>query len=384
MFFDIPLAWRQLIREKSRMMVVLTGITFADILMFMQLGFQSALYDSAARIHHSVNADLVMISSRSKSLSYMRAFPRRRLYQALSFDGVQSVTPIYVGYRDWKNPKTSDFRTIFIYGFEPVKPFADVPGLAENIDKIRIKDKILFDQASRLEYGDIVNQFQTNQIVTTELGNKKIDVVGLFTLGPTFSADGNIITSDSTFLHLFPDRQAEQINIGLIQIKPNADIKQVAENLKQQLPNDIIIYNKQEFVEFEKRYWQTSTAIGFIFALSMSMGFIVGTVIVYQILYTDVSEHLSEYATLIAMGYKYSYLLIVIFQESIILSVLGYMPSLLIAINLYSLTKSATFLPMLMTSDKIILVFILTVIMCSISGLLAMRKLLQADPADIF
>lgn len=252
MFFDIPLAWRQLIREKSRMMVVLTGITFADILMFMQLGFQSALYDSAARIHHSVNADLVMISSRSKSLSYMRAFPRRRLYQALSFDGVQSVTPIYVGYRDWKNPKTSDFRTIFIYGFEPVKPFADVPGLAENIDKIRIKDKILFDQASRLEYGDIVNQFQTNQIVTTELGNKKIDVVGLFTLGPTFSADGNIITSDSTFLHLFPDRQAEQINIGLIQIKPNADIKQVAENLKQQLPNDIIIYNKQEFVEFEK------------------------------------------------------------------------------------------------------------------------------------
>jgi putative ABC transport system permease protein len=384
MIFDIPLAWRQLVREKTRMLVVLAGITFADILMFMQLGFQAALYDSAARIHHSLNADLVMISPRSKSIGYMRTFPRRRLYQALSFEGVESVSPVYVGYQDWKNPETGDFRAIFIYGIEPVESFANLPGVINNVNKIRLKDNILFDQASRLEYGNIVEQFNENNQVLTELGNQRVKVVGLFSLGPTFAADGNIITSDSNFFRIFPERQPGEIEIGIIRLEPGSDAKQVLQDMRKVLPSDVEIFTHQEFIDFEKKYWQTSTAIGFIFALGIAMGFMVGTVIVYQILYTDVSEHLAEYATLKAIGYKNSYLLFVVFEQSIILSIFGYFPGLLVCLRLYNLTKSATFLPMALTYDKALLVLCLTVVMCLISGFLAMRRLQQADPADIF
>lgn len=141
---------------------------------------------------------------------------------------------------------------------------------------------------------------------------------------------------------------------------------------------------KAEFIEFEKNYWNSSTSIGFVFALGTTMGFIVGTVIVYQILYTDVSDHLPEYATLKAMGYTDQYLLLVVFQEAIILAIIGFMPGIVVAMFMYSNAAKATGLPIIMTVSRAIMVLILTIIMCVVSGTIAVSKLRAADPADIF
>ncbi|MBD0390037.1 MAG: FtsX-like permease family protein [Nostoc sp. C3-bin3] len=382
--FDIPLAWLQLSREKTRLLIVLAGIAFAVILMFMQLGFQAALYDSATRFHQNLQGDLVLISARSKSLAFMISFSWRRLYQTLSFDGVESITPIYIGFQEWKNPNTGSLRIIYVYGFEPVNPVFQFPGVAENLDKLKLKENILFDRASRSEYGPIATEFEQGKPISTELGGKRVNVVGLFTLGPSFGADGNIILSDLSFLRLYPNRKLGEIELGLIQLQPPANAQAIAQKIQSILPKDVRVLTHQGFVDFEKNYWKTSTAIGFIFTLGVGMGFIVGTVIVYQILYSDVSDHLSEYATLKAMGYKSFYLEAVVLQEAIILSILGFIPGFALSLGLYDLTKSTTFLPIAMTPSRAFIVFMLTIVMCSFSGLVAMRRLRNADPADIF
>ena len=382
--FDIPLAWLQLSREKTRLLIVLAGIAFAVILMFLQLGFQSALYDSATRLHQNLQGDLFLISTRSRSLPYMKPFSWRRLYQTLSFEGVESISPIYVGFKEWRNPYNGNFRAIYVYGFEPVKSIFKFPEVAQYLDQLKIKENILFDRASRIEYGPIAREFGQGKPITTELSGKRVNVVGLFNLGPSFGADGNIIMSDLNFLRVFSDRKLGEIDIGLIQLKPNADAKNILKNLENSLPKDVKIFNHQGFIEFEKQYWKTSTAIGFIFTLGVAMGFIVGTVIVYQILYTDVSDHLSEYATLKAMGYKNIYLEFVVFQEALILGILGYIPGFSLSLGLYDLAKNSTFLPIEMVLGRALLVLILTIIMCSISGLIAVRRMRKADPADIF
>jgi putative ABC transport system permease protein len=154
--------------------------------------------------------------------------------------------------------------------------------------------------------------------------------------------------------------------------------------MRDYLPQDVLILSKEELMSFEKKYWQESTAIGFVFSLGAAMGFIVGIVIVYQVLYTDVADHLPEYATLKAMGYSDYYLLVVVFQQALILAIIGYLPGLLVANGLYNLARGATGLPMIMTAEKAINVLILTIIMCCVSGAIAIRKLQDADPADIF
>ncbi len=382
--FDIPLAWLQLSREKTRLLIVLAGIAFAVILMFLQLGFQSALYDSATRLHQNLQGDLFVISTRSRSLPYMKSFSWRRLYQALSLDEVELISPIYVGFKEWRNPYDGSFRAIYVYGFEPATSVFKFPEVEQNLDQLKLQENILFDRASRLEYGTIAKDFEQGNPIITELSGKRVSVVGLFTLGPSFGADGNIIMSDLNFLRVFPERKLGEIDIGLIKLKPDANAQIILRKLQSSLPRDIKVLDYQGFIDFEESYWKTSTAIGFIFTLGVGMGFIVGTVIVYQILYTDVSEHLSEYATLKAMGYKNLYLELVVFQEAIILATLGYIPGFALCLGLYDLAKNSTALPIDMTLNRALFVLILTILMCAISGLIAVRRLRKADPADIF
>ncbi|BAB75410.1 ABC transporter permease DevC [Anabaena sp. FACHB-709] len=380
----IPLSWLQLTREKTRLAVALAGIAFADILMFMQIGFRDALYYSNVRLHTSLQGDIVLLNKQSNAVLAMKPFSQRRLYKSLELPSVQSVHPIYLDYSIWKNPYTGLTRSILVFGINPETNIFNLAGVQENLDKLKLPDTVLFDRSSRPEYGPIAKNFEQGQSISAEVRRRRINVVGLFTLGASFGADGNLVTSDVNFLRLFPLRRQGLIDIGLIRLKPGVNPNTAVQELRSYLPDDINVLTKQEFIDFERNYWASSTAIGFIFTLGTIMGFIVGTVIVYQILYTEVADHLSEYATLKAIGYTQKYLLGVILQEALLLACLGYLPGWIFAIILYKTARQATLLPVFMSYDRAITVLILTMIMCFVSGSIAVRKLRSADPADIF
>jgi putative ABC transport system permease protein len=383
-FKKIPLAWLQLSHEKVRLLVAIAGIGFADILMFMQIGFRDALFESAIRFHSNVNGDIFLISPQSTALIAMKSFSSRRMYQAESFPGIIAATPIYLSQAIWKNPVDKSTRGIMVYGFNPAdRELFKLPGIAENIDSIKTPDTFLFDDKSRAQFGPIPTMYKNGEKVETEIRSRKITIGGLFTLGASFGADGNLITSDTNFIRLF-QRDRGLVDIGVLRVKSGTNIAATIAGMKKELPNDVRIFTKEEFVDFERNYWQTGTSIGFIFTLGAVMGFIVGIVIVYQILYTDVADHLSEYATLKAMGYTDWYLLTVVFQEALILSIVGFFPGMLAAAGLYTMTRNATNLPLMMTVARASTVLILTIIMCVISGAIAVRKLRAADPADMF
>jgi putative ABC transport system permease protein len=388
MFFKLfrktPLAWRQLMKEKTRLAVAVAGITFADMLMFIQLGFESALFDAAVKPHRNLEADLVLISPQFQTLFSVKNFSRERLYQALANDGVQSVNSVYIGTGQWRNPETRLERAILVWGVDPVKPTFKSSETKQNQHHLKQLYQVLFDQAGRPEYGTVADIFNKTGNFETELNSINIKVKGLFTDGASFTADGNVITSDSTFLQLFPERKRDRIEVGLIALKPDADPEKVRSQLATELPKDVKVLTPEEFAQIEKKYWESGTGIGFIFGLGTAVGFIVGIVIVYQILYSDVSDHLPEYATLKAMGYTDRYLLGVLLQEALFLAILGFLPGFILSFGLYQVTYAATMLPIFMKVDRAIRVWILTVIMCSFSGAIAMRKLRSADPADVF
>ncbi|ESA37787.1 hypothetical protein N836_35320 [Leptolyngbya sp. Heron Island J] len=381
---EIPLAWLQLIRRKGRFLTAIAGIAFANILMLMQLGFQNALYDSNTRLHNQLNADLVLLNPTAQNLSNLNTFPRRRLFQAANFPQVVSTNPLYVNIAFWKNPQTHQDTSIMVLGFNPLQPAFDLPELQSNANTMLFPDTLLFDQGSRGDYQKAIAQINQGERVTTEIQGRQLVLGGLYRVGASFVADGSLMTSDQNFLRIFSDRQASEVSIGLVSLKPGSNLEATTQALRQELSNDVKILTRQEFIDFEANYWRSSTSIGFIFSLGVVMGFIVGVIIVYQILYSDVSDHLPEYATLKAMGYRGVYLLNVVSQEAIILALSGYIPGYMISLWLYQLTRGATNLPLLMTFERATLILVLTVIMCAISGIIAMRKLRSADPADIF
>lgn len=380
-----PLPWLILVRQKSRLIVAIAGIAFADMLMFLQLGFQGALFDAAIKPHRSLDADLVLINPQFRTLFSVKSFSRERLYQTLGFAGVDRVSSMYISTGQWRNPKTRESRAILVWGIEPGKPSFQIPELTNQLDRLSQFRTVLFDTAGRPEYGDIGSWLrESGNPMDVEMSDRLLTVNGLFSMGASFAADGNTIVSDSTFLHLFPERDASKIEVGLVQLQPGVDPVKLQATLSANLPEDVRVLTVEEFANVEKQYWAEGTGIGFIFGLGAIMGFIVGIVIVYQILYSDVSDHLSEFATMKAMGYSNGFLVRVLLTESLILAAVGFLPSLALAVGLYQVTYSATLLPIFMTADRAITVLVLTIAMCGASGTIAMQKLYQADPADIF
>ena len=380
----IPLSWLLLTRQPVRLLVALAGISFAGILMFMQLGFRDGLFDASVTAHRLFDADVVLISPRSASSVSMEAFPRRRLVQTLADPDVDGVTPVHWGLMLWRNPETRRNRSILALGFNPDDPFFVDPSLAEKTDALKQKGRILFDQLSRPEFGPIADWYRDGRVVETEIAGNRVRVAGLVSLGTSFGADGNLLTSTETFLDLMPQKPPGAIEVGLVRLKPGADPEQVVSRLRQRLPKDVSVLTKQGFIDFEQNYWKSSTSIGFIFTLGAAMGFVVGCVIVYQVLYTDVSDHLPEYATLMAMGYRLSHLLGVVVREGFYLAAMGYVPAYMAGQGLYWFVRDATKLPVGMDLSRALTVLVMILVMCMLSSLLAMRRLIDADPAEIF
>ncbi len=384
MFRRVPLAWLQLSHQKGRMLTAIAGITFAAVLMFVQFGFLDSLFDSATLLHRMIDGDLVMLNSRYESLIGARTFSRRLLYQTQNHAAVKGIAPMYLTLLSWKNPWQGTERSLLVIGIEPNQQLLKIPIAPEALALLNQPDTLLFDDLARPEFGPVPENFRQNQRIFAELNRKRVEVKGLFSFGTSFSSDGTVITSEVTF-RLLNDRKPDGgIELGILKLADGANAQQVKADLTAILPSEVMVLTREEFVALETKYWEENTSIGFIFNLGVVMGFIVGIIIAYQILHSDVTTHLAEYATLKAMGYTDGYLTGVIFRESILLSVLGYVPALLVTWQVFGIAAKATSLPMSLSWMRGAMVLLLCMLMCFVSGLIALRKLRQADPAEVF
>jgi putative ABC transport system permease protein len=387
-FKSIPLAWLQLVHSKVRFLSALAGIALAGILIFMQLGFQASLYESAVKVHKTIQTDLVLISPKASNFSNMSTIPRRCVYQAMSIPGVSSAQPLYIENVVWSPPEARQTQlNLVALGFDPQYSIFNSDTINQQLNQLKIQDHLLFDQKTKGSFPQTLLNLEKGNTVTTEINEQQVSFVGLFEIGNSFGADGYIITSDFNFLNLFQNRQVGEVSVGLVTLKPNIEAETVKSILQSYFKNvnwDVKVLTYPEWIDFEQSYWKQRSVIGFVFSLGVLMGFVVGIIIVYQILYSDISDHLAEYATLRAMGYRHIYLLNIVFQESLILATLGYIPSFLISQLLYAITREQTRLPIFMNFGRAAFVFILIIIMCVVSGTIAVQKLNSADPADVF
>ncbi|KST61847.1 ABC transporter permease DevC [Mastigocoleus testarum] len=378
-----PLGWAQLSHQKVRLLVALTGVAFADILIFTMLGFKEMFFEGSTFTHKHLQADLVLISQRTEALYYGRPFSRRHLYQANAVEGVISADPLYVSEAGWVNPWDRKITSVIVLAFDPARPILDLPEVNEQLDQIKLPNVVLLDRKSQPKLGPVAKTLERGETVTTEISGRRIKVGGLFTLGSSIFTDGHMITSDWNYLRLYGKDSLDNVDLGALTLEPNADIETVRQTLQNRLPKDVKVLTPKEFIQTEIVFW-TKRPAGVIFNFGAIMGAVVGIVIVNQVLYSDVNDHLPEYATLKAMGYSDRKLLSVVFQEAIILALLGFLPGYGISLGMYDLLAFLTKIPLGMRLGVTLQVFIATVTMCMISAAISMRKLNSADPADVF
>ncbi|QUY42298.1 FtsX-like permease family protein [Acaryochloris marina] len=404
-----PLAWAQLSHKKARLAVALTGVAFANILMFAQLGIRAVLFDGITLVHENLQGDLFLMSSYSRALGF-QTFAQIYLYQANAVPGVATAYPLYImGRVDWINPEQlpvehpippellsppgqakSDNKEIEIFpdrvkilAFNLAQPAFALPEINQQLDKLKEPDTILYDRLSQDGLGPIPALITQKPQLTTVMGNRRTQIAGLFTLGSTLFTKGHVIMSDLNYLARNGPESLDNVSLGLVGLDAGADPLQVQTQLQQALPSSIQVLTREELIQKEVAFYEADPS-GIVLNFGAMMGFVVGVIVVYQVLYSDVLEHLPEYATLKAMGFADNALLRVVLQEALILAVLGFVPGCVASIGVYSLLSSLTKIPLSLRPDVMAQVFILTIVMCMGAGGIATQKLRQADPADVF
>jgi putative ABC transport system permease protein len=298
---------------------------------------------------------------------------------------VEAVSTLRVGRATWITPATRQSFDLFVYGVNLTQPSLDFAEIDSNRSQLQILGNALFDRNTSSRFGNVLQTLEQGKPFNVEINNRRTNIIGTFPMGATFVADANLITANNTFLHLFPRMDPNQIQLGLIRLRPGAAPQTVKAAMEPLLNGrNVMVVTRQELAMKEMNYWKRNSSVGFIFSIGVVVGFLVGSIIVYQILYSDVMNSLPQYATLKAMGYRDPFVIGIVIQQSAILALVGFIPGVVISCGLYFILAEVTRLAVVMTVNRALMVLMLTFIMCVSSGTLATRKLVQLDPADVF
>ena len=402
-FRRTPVALLNLFSNPTRAAVSVGGVSFALLLIFMQLGFRGAVANTATLVYSRLAGDIVIRSPDYVHLYEPRTFDRYWLRLAESHPEIERVSPFWVSLTRWQNPPKSEactnappdgsFRTVGMMGMEIDRPVIDLPELEGLLDAIKDPNSMLVDRTTRAEYGpQNCKQFSDQDLgLRTELGNISTQITGHFRLGTGLATNGAVLVNDIAFARRSPVDTRTKASLGLIRVKQGVNSEKLAESLLAWMseidPNasaSVKILSMRKQIDWERNRWLTETPIGMIFTMGVILSFIIGAAIVYMVLATDVTSRISEFATLKAMGYSNFYVALIVMRQAWILAAGGYLIAASLSYGLYALTVNLSGIPTFMTVERMVGVGLLAVLMCSMSGLLAIRKLWKADPASLF
>ena len=380
---NLPLAWFLLSRFRAKFAAAIAGIIFATILIHVQFGLRAALFESSITLFKSFNADVVLINKLTVASTSFQPFDRMRLALFERYPEVTHTIPIRYKFVRWRYPGTPQTRLAVMLGFNPRATVFKNDDIINQQEALVVPGRILYDELSRKEFGTVSQDYNSGQPVIVYVNKERVRVIGLVKLGTSFSYDASFLTSLSTFQDL-TDLSPENIEIGLIKLNPGTNPDAFIHDIRNSLPDDVKAFSLGDFLKFEQNYWDQSKPVGFVFAFNAVLGFIVGMLILYQILYTDVSNHLSDFSTMLALAFTYNEIRLIVFRESLILTLIGYPLGVFSAMILFSFINLFTGLPVAMSPIRALLCFLIILLMSTCSALLAMKKLDDANPVEVF
>lgn len=378
------IAWHDLAHRRSRTLAALGGVLFAIVLIFMQLGFYFACRASSIRVHDLFDFDIALTSPSYSFIVKSDQFHRRQLQQAAAIEGIERVAPVRIGASLWNSNTRHNRYDNVVVGIDPTDAIFALPEIARQQQLLQQLDTVLYDSAAHPLQGH--NPPGTSGEITAEgrVRGRQVEVVGNYHWGAGFVANGIAITSEQTFTQLFPERSPDDLQLGLVQLAPGAAVSEVKRQLRQRLPPDVKIWSRSELEAKDRYFFLRHRPIGLMFTSGVALAVLVGGMILFQVLASEVTSRRHEFATLQAIGYSPSQVYRVVVEQGLFYTLIAFLPATLIALALFQVTRQVARLPMHLDVLQLLLVLAASLVMCVSGALLASRKVRSADPADLF
>ena len=381
---SVPLAWRNLVANKRRLIRSSAGIGFAVLLMLVQLGFERGFFNASLGVIRQLDGDLFIMRASKYRFGAEDPFARRDLDAATGVAGIAGIVPLYAAWQDffWQEPGGDKSYLIQAFAFDPDQSPFLLPEVNEQRDRLKQQDAVLVDRRARPFLG------MAGDARETTINGRTVHIAGSFALGPDFMSNGTVMMSDRTFAGLLTGNRdnpaAVPVEFGVVKLQPGADIAAVQQALTAALPKELRVLSKPQLIAFETNFQADLSSAGPIFWMGTFVGFVVGMLISYQVIYTDLADQLPQYATLKGMGYGTGYLVRIVFEQAALSAIIAFVPAWLLCLLVYYVIGALALLPLHMTLALTVLSLALTLGMCLLAAALAIRRVITADPAEVF
>jgi putative ABC transport system permease protein len=379
----LPIGWLQLTHSPTRLFAALAGVAFANVLVFVQLGLMFAMANATLRPYDFFRADIMVSASDANALTEGGNVARQWMFEALADPEVTEGLPLYIGMVNWNRADVQ--LGLLTFGVDPQAVDFISPDLLPKLGQIRLQNAAILDLNTRGLPEAEAAAIRPHSPATFEASGQTVTVYNTFLGGGGFASDGHLIMSDQSFLSLFGQRSSGAPNHILLNVARDADPAAVAARLQASVGDGTLrIRPYAQAIAEDQRYQATQRPTGLIFGFGVLIGILVGIVIVYQVLSTDVADHLKEYATFKAMGFGQGFFLGIVLEEAVILGLLGFIPGGLLGTGLLAIMRNVTTLPVALSPLMALAVLAGTIAACALSGAIATRRLAAADPAELF
>jgi len=386
----MPLGSQQLRRQRTSTLLSLAGVTASLLVIFAELGIERAVYDSAIRVHHSVVADLVLVPPGFKSLQLHAEVPVATTDIVATNPSVAGTSPFWFGIMSMSHAGMPAARRLAWYAIDVERPAIDVPGLKQNLYKLREMRRILFDRESRPYFGDLTEVAERGEEVPV-LGPPNMRqllpemfVVGTVAIGPNVVNDGAVVMSEGTMSEVFGPWWVDRPSFIGIQLVPGADIRAARDQLNNSLGGRGEVITRDEFETREKAYWSRETPVGYITDLGFVMGLMIGMVFIYYAQYQIIRFYLPEYAILKSLGYDWWFFLCMIGQIGAAIITPAFLVAFTLARLVYGIAEATIHLGMTMGLREMMVALVASIVMTAVSSLFAIRRLWKVDPIMLF
>jgi putative ABC transport system permease protein len=386
----MPLGAQQLKRQRTSTLLSLAGVTASLLVIFAQLGVERAVYYSAVRIHRAVLADLVLVPAGFKSLQLHANLPFAATDIVESNPVVAATLPLWFDIMPIAHSGMKATRQIAWYAIDPERPAIEVPGLRENIYKLRVTRRVLFDRDSRPYYGDLAEVADRGEEVPVRGPPdyrsmlRELFVVGTVSIGPNVVNDGAVVMSDTTMAEALGSWYLDRPAFIGLRLVPGTDIDTARAQLNKAISGHGEVITRQEFEDREKNYWSRETPVGYITDLGFILGLTIGMVFIYYAQYQIIRFYLPEYAILKSLGYDWWFFLCMIGQIGAAIITPAFIVAFVLARVFYGAAEAAIHLGMTMGLREMIVALVASALMTVVSSLFALRRLWKVDPIMLF
>lgn len=395
-----PLAMKKLVYKPMRTFVSIGGVSLAIILMFMQLGFLGAVGNTATLIYRQMPMDVAIQSQDYLHLFEAGIIDERIVKPLMQLDEVAEVRVLDTSLASWQitnqddtngndRYRSQESRAMAVIGVDPRLPAVLTEEIVDIVPRLTSAEKVVVDRESRSEFGAKLGRFGAGDIGrVAEINQRSYRIMGTFQLGTGLAAAGAVIVNREGFQRLSRGTRAGKCSLLTIRlakgVSSQVGILVIEKRLAELGKHDLRVLSASDVLNREKQRWYWETPVGLIFMMGVAVAVVVGGMICYMVLAGDVLAHLPEYATLKAMGYTNRFLTKVLMEQALFIAILAFIPAFVMTILLYNLTSQFAEIPVAMTWPRAMIVGALSVVMCMAAGVVALRKLAKAEPANLF